>query len=207
MENALSIKTILPPQILKMKGLSGRKFRIMINSLVNLIDNPRYLEIGCWLGSTACSASFKNNLKITCVDNWSQNFLYGVNPEVEFNNNIKKFLSKKSKLTLINNDFRKIKFSNLKKHNIFFFDGPHHYEDHYDAIEFTLTAMENNFIMIIDDWNWKQVREATFDSIRSNKLKILSSLEIRTTLDDSSALIVGEKSDWHQGCIFFNIQK
>ena len=28
LENALSIKTILPPQILKMKGLSGRKFRI-----------------------------------------------------------------------------------------------------------------------------------------------------------------------------------
>ena len=67
--------------------------------------------------------------------------------------------------------------------------------------------MHENFIMIIDDWNWKQVREATFDAIKSCKLKIISSLEIRTTLDDSSSLFIGENSDWHQGCIFFNVKK
>jgi len=61
--------------------------------------------------------------------------------------------------------------------------------------------------MIIDDWNWKQVREATFHSIKKNELEIISSIEIRTTQDDSSALIIGENSDWHQGCIFLNIKK
>ena len=58
-----------------MDGLSGRKYRSLINSLINKVKNPSYLEIGSWLGSTACSAAFKNKLTITCIDNWSQVFL------------------------------------------------------------------------------------------------------------------------------------
>ena len=57
-----------------MEGLSRRKYRSLINNLVQKIKDPRYLEIGTWLGSTACSAAFKNDLKITCIDNWSQIF-------------------------------------------------------------------------------------------------------------------------------------
>ena len=67
--------------------------------------------------------------------------------------------------------------------------------------------MNNNFLMIIDDWNWKQVREATYEAIKNCKLKIISSIEIKTTQDDSSSLLIGEHSDWHQGCVFFNVQK
>ena len=58
-----------------MEGLSGRKYRSLINNLVEKIEKPSYLEIGSWLGSTACSAAFKNDFKITCIDNWSQHFL------------------------------------------------------------------------------------------------------------------------------------
>ena len=68
-------------------------------------------------------------------------------------------------------------------------------------------SMNDNFLMIIDDWNWKQVREATHEAINNCKLKIISSIEIKTTQDDSSSLFTGENSDWHQGCIFFNVQK
>ena len=32
---------------------------ILINSLVDKVKNPSYLEIGSWLGSTACSAIFR----------------------------------------------------------------------------------------------------------------------------------------------------
>ena len=72
--DSLSLKRKISNDILKMEGLSGRKYRSLINSLVDKVKNPSYLEIGSWLGSTACSAIFKNNLKITCIDNWSQVF-------------------------------------------------------------------------------------------------------------------------------------
>ena len=72
--DSLSLKRRITEDILKMDGLSGRKYRSLINSLINKVKNPSYLEIGSWLGSTACSAAFKNKLTITCIDNWSQVF-------------------------------------------------------------------------------------------------------------------------------------
>lgn len=205
--SSLSSKTLLNDTFLKMKGLTGRKYRMMINSLINLLDKPSYIEIGSWLGSSACSASYNNNLKITCIDNWSQNFIPELNPKTEFTKNINKALSKESKIDIINEDFREVNYEKLDQHDVFFMDGPHHYQDHFDAICLIQPALKNRHIMIIDDWNWKQVREATFHSIKKNELEIISSIEIRTTQDDSSSLIIGENSDWHQGCIFLNIKK
>lgn len=207
LDDALAMRTTLDQQVLKMKGLSGRKFRIMINSLVKLIVEPKYLEIGSWLGSTACSALYGNNIDMTCIDNFSQNFLPNLDPEKELKKNINKYINKDSSFSLIKKDFRNVEYNELVNHNIFFFDGPHHYKDHYDAISMISPWMNNNFLMIIDDWNWKQVREASHEAIRKCKLKIISSLEVKTTQDDSSSLFTGENSDWHQGCVFFNIQK
>ena len=207
LNNALAMRTNLDKQVLKMKGLSGRKFRIMLNSLIKLMEKPKYLEIGSWIGSTACSALYDNSIDMTCIDNFSQNFLPNLDTEKELKKNIKKYINKNSSFSLIKKDFRNVNYNELKGHKIFFFDGPHHYEDHYDAISLVSPSMNNTFLMIIDDWNWKQVREATHEAINNCKLKIISSLEIKTTQDDSSSLITGENSDWHQGCIFFNIQK
>ena len=41
--------------ILNLTGLSGRKFRSMLNNLIEKFESPRYLEVGSWYGSTACS--------------------------------------------------------------------------------------------------------------------------------------------------------
>ncbi len=187
--------------------MSGRKYRTLINNLINKIEKPSYLEIGTWLGSTACSACFRNNLKITCIDNWSQNFT-GVNdPKVKFINNIEKCISNKSQFKLISKDFRKINFKEIGKFNIFLYDGPHHLEDHFDGIKIVQPALLDKYILIIDDWNWDQVRAGTKKAFNELNLKIISKLEIRTTSDGSNALLSGENSDWHQGYCFFVIKK
>jgi hypothetical protein len=207
--DSLSLKRKISNDIVKMEGLSGRKYRSLINSLVDKVKNPSYLEIGSWLGSTACSAIFKNNLKITCIDNWSQIFFKKEfpNPEKVFKENIKKCLGNDIKYNFINNDFRKIDFSSIGKHNIYLFDGPHHYEDHFDAIVLAQPALTEKFILIIDDWNWNQVRGGTVAALKHLKLNVISKLEIRTTQDGSNALMMGQNSDWHQGYCFFVIQK
>ena len=38
--------------ILNLTGLSGRKFRSMLNNLIEKFESPRYLEVGSWYGST-----------------------------------------------------------------------------------------------------------------------------------------------------------
>ncbi len=207
LKKALACETKLNHEILEMNGLSGRKFRVMLNHLINDIEDAKYLEIGSWLGSTACSACFNNKLKITCIDNWSQNFDKRLIPRDEFCKNLKKVLTTKIQFNLIQKNYREINFSKIGKYNIYLYDAGHTYDDHYDAIDKVLPALTKKFIIIVDDWNWKQVREATNDAIKKNSLRIIAQISVRTTRDDSSALITGKNSDWHQGCSFIILKK
>ena len=205
--SAISGKSNLSDEIKTMKGLSGRKFRVMMNNLIKIFKNPKYLEIGSWLGSSACSVCCNNKVNITCIDDWSQNFSTDLDSKKIFKKNLKKILNKNISLQIIEKDFRKVNFQNLNDINIYFYDGSHHYQDHYDAIKLVLPSLTKKFILIVDDWNWEQVRKGTLDSIYNEKLKIISKLEIRTTTDNSSSLIIGENSDWHQGVAFLVVKK
>ena len=206
-EESLACRTKLDTKILEMQGLSGRKFRIFLNNLINCISNAKFLEIGSWLGSTACSVLYKNKVAITCIDNWSQNFSKSLISKDEFKKNVSEFLNKNNNLTLIQKDFRTVKFNNLENFNVFFYDGAHNYKDHYDSIKIVLPSLSKEFIMIIDDWNWEQVRKGTFASITDEKLEVIFNLDIRTTRDNSSALVTGKSSDWHQGIGIFVVKK
>ena len=204
---ALERKTKIPEWLKKINGLSGRKYRALINNLISKMKSPKYLEIGSFTGSTACSASFNNDLKITCIDNWSDDFEQNIDPSKEFSSNIKKCLTDNSQIEIISSDFRKVNFRNIGKFNIFLYDGPHHLEDHIDGITLVQDALENKFILIIDDWNWTQVRDGTFLALDNLNLTIVSQLEIRTTHDGTNSLWHSENSDWHQGYSFFVLKK
>ena len=67
---ALAMNTKLSDEIKFMPGMSGKKYRYFINNFVSQTDNPRYLEIGSWTGSTVCSALYGNAAKAVCIDNW-----------------------------------------------------------------------------------------------------------------------------------------
>ena len=205
--DAISGKSFLSDEVKTMKGLSGRKFRVMMNNLIKKFNEPKYLEIGSWLGSSACSVCFNNRVNITCIDNWSQNFSTNFDSKKIFKKNIKRFLNDNISLKIIEKDFRRINFKKIQNINIYFYDGSHNYRDHFDSIRLILPALSKKFILIIDDWNWEQVRKGTLDSISDEKLQIISKLEIKTTTDNSSSLIVGENSDWHQGVAFFVVKK
>ena len=207
LEETLSNHRKISKWLINLEGLSGRKYRSLINNLINKIDEPSYLEIGSWIGSTACSASFRNNLRITCIDNWSQNFVTAYDSKARFIQNINKCISNKSQFKLISEDFRKVNFKKIGKFNIYLYDGPHHLEDHIDGIKIVQPALHDKHLLIIDDWNWDQVRAGTEKAIKELNLKIVSKLEVRTTNDGSNSLFSGENSDWHQGYCFFIIKK
>ena len=100
----------------------------------------------------------------------------------------------------IESDFRKVNYNEIGKFNIYCYDALHDEKDQYDGITIVQPALDNVFILIIDDWNWPGVRKGTFDAINDLNLNIISKIEVRTTQDNSMPkLFLGQYSDWHNG--------
>lgn len=187
----------LPQWIFEINGMSGKKYRHFINNLVENLSNPRYLEIGSWKGSTLSSAIFGNKVKSTSIDNWSQ---FG-NVKDEFIKNIDECLNDDIIFKFYENDFRKIDYHSIGNYNLYFFDGPHEEDDHYDGISYALPSLDEVFILIIDDWNWLNVRKGTLNAIKDLNIETLYSIEIRTCDGNTITTpeIIFENSDWHNG--------
>ena len=211
-----AINTKIPDWIKFMPGMSGKKYRYLINNLISLIADPRYLEIGCWAGSTACSALYGNEVKALCIDNWSEFVdpktinpsLNVKNPKKEFEINTKKVISEKVNFKFIESDFRKIDYNELGKFNIYNFDGPHEEKDHYDGTVITQPALDDIFIFIVDDWNYPEVRNGTHKALKKLNIKIISKIEIKTTQNDKDPqLLKFHFGDWHNGYFIAVCQK
>jgi len=193
----------LPESIYKMEGMSGKKYRTFVNTLIKNLKDVRYLEVGSWKGSTACASFYNNSGTFTCIDNWSE---FG-GPKQEFEENTKKHITENVKFNFIENDFRNINYNELGKFNVYVYDGPHSQQDHDDAMSLPLTALDNEYILIVDDWNWDYVRNGTLSGLESSNQKIISSITIRSSLDNIHPVLHGKDSDWHNGYFLAVIQK
>lgn len=203
-QKSLAIQHNLPDWIVCMYGMSGKKYRYFINNLVSLIERPVYLEVGTFLGSTTCAAAWNNSAQITCIDNWSE---FGGTKE-EFLLNFNRASDSRCKFSLYESDFRKINFSALGvPANIYLFDGPHTFEDHFDGIVSALPALDERFILIVDDFNFVPVREGTLSALKHLHLREICAIEIRTTTDGSHAKQCNQFSDWHNGCYITLLEK
>ncbi len=193
--NAIAMNHKLPDSIRFMDGMSGKKYRNLINNLVGSTPDARYLEVGSWAGSTACSAIWGNQVTATCIDNWSE---FG-GPKNAFMSNIRSSMNDKVKFTFIEKDFRQVDYNNIGKFNIYMFDGPHSEQDQYDGIVIAQPALDDTFTLIVDDWNFPQVRIGTDRAIRSLGLNVLADITIFSHLDNGHPAIAGQNSDWHNG--------
>lgn len=197
---AMAMQFKLPEEVRYMDGMSGKKYRYFINNLVDDVEDARYLEIGSWAGSTACSAIWQNKVKATCIDNWSD---FG-GPKQVFMQNIE--FCKNNQLnegdldfTFIESDFRKVDYTAIGKHNIYLFDGPHTTEDQFDGIKLVQPALDDEYILIIDDWNAFNIQEGTWNALQEAGHEIVAQIEIFTTTDGTHPRICREMSDWHNG--------
>lgn len=198
LKKSLNDEFKIPEWIISLNGMSGKRYRYFINNLIESLDDARYLEVGSWKGSTASAAIFSNSVHSVCIDNWSQ---FG-NVREEFLHNIRKCCSETATNDVYENDFRNVDYKNIGKFNIYFFDGPHEIQDQYDGISLALPALDDEFILIVDDWNDPRPREGTQNAIKDLDIKILYSVEIRTS--NGIDVIypyphVLENSYWHNG--------
>ena len=200
-QNAENNISKITNDIINMEGMSGTKTRHFYNNLLNTED-ARYLEIGTWKGSSVCSAMCKNKAKVICIDNWSE---FG-GPKSEFLVNFEKFKGDND-AAFIENDCYNIDVSILPKFNIYMYDGNHTNESHYKALLHYYNCLDDVFIFIVDDWNWKDVRDGTIDSIKKLNLKVLYEKEVRLTWDNSHTPNPQAKDTWWNGIYIAILQK
>jgi hypothetical protein len=192
---AIDGRSKLPVTIRAIKGMSGQRYRTLINTLIEVFDRPRYLEIGSWPGSTVAAAIYGNSVHALCIDNWSE---FSGTKE-QFLTNIEKATSSSTVLHLIEQDFREVHYGALGKFNVFLFDGPHSEVDHRDGILVVQPCLADRFVLIVDDWNWLNVRIGTMRGLLAAKCRVESSVQVRTTNDNTHPSLAFEASDWHNG--------
>ena len=189
-------------RILNMEGMSGRKTRHFYNNLLDKSD-ARYLEIGTWKGSSTCSAMCGNNATVVCIDNWSE---FG-GPKDEFLSNFNAYKGLNN-ARFIEQDCYKVDITQLPKFNMYMFDGNNTKDSHYKALVHYYNCLDDMFVFIVDDWNWKDVRDGTYDSFKQLQLTVLYEREIKTTDDDTHPTWGSEKQQqWHNGIYVAILQK
>jgi hypothetical protein len=186
----------LDPEILSLEGMSGKKYRLFINNLIGLLGDARYLEIGVWLGSTLCAAVNGNKVSAFAIDNWSQ---FGGSAD-RILPNLDRFKGDAA-VRLLDSDFRAVDFAAIGKFNVYLFDGPHTEKDQFDGVTAAQPALDDQFVLIVDDWNWSEVRVGTLKAVMEIGLRLDFAAEIRTTLDNThpEPIAAGPNGDWHNG--------
>lgn len=193
----------LPDWIALMDGMSGRKFRYLLNNLVALTPAAAYLEIGSWAGSTACAAMSANPAKIVCVDNWAW---FGA-PKDLFIENTDRCRNDAIDFTLVEADYQTVDYARYGPFNIYFYDGPHSDEETCFGITVAQNALQPVYTLILDDWNWPHVRAGTCKALSDLNIVLNSYIEIRTTLDGTLPILRRQKSAWHNGLFLGVCQK
>jgi hypothetical protein len=146
-------------------------------------------------GIDSLRAIYKNRVRTLAIDNWTQ----FSGPYDKFYNNLARFKGPDTKVSFFEIDFREVDFSSIGKFNVYLFDGPHDQKDHRDGVVFAQPALDDQFVMIVDDWNWTSVREGTMEGIKEANLQLDHVVEIRTSLDGTLPGLRGAASDWHNG--------
>ena len=193
----------IDPDLLLVPGMSGKKYRMFINALIGELADARYLEVGCWAGSTLCSAIHGNRVTALGIDNWSE---FG-GPRDAFWAHLQRFRTPLADVRFIEADFRAVDFHSCGRFNVYLFDGPHEAQDQYDGIMLAQPALDDVFVLVVDDWNWPRVRAGTFEALARVGLRIDYMLEIRTSLDDGHAWVAFQDSDWHNGYFIGVVRK
>ena len=112
-------------------------------------------------------------------------------------------------IALYETDFQKVDYTQIGKHNVFLYDGPHDEQEQYDGVSLPYDALDDTFILVVDDWNWPSPRNGTFQALNDKNIEIIYSIEIRTTPNDyfPPEEYHGQKHHWHDGYLIAVCQK
>lgn len=155
------------------KDLTGHYVRNIVNNICSN-NAVSYLEIGLYRGGIFSAALHENSIYAVGVDNWSQNWTGASSRDVFFDR-INPLMGNND-VSVIEADCWSDGLLDNMCFNTYMFDGPHGYQDQYDALTRFVDKMEDEFIYMVDDYDKNQspeVVEAVQESIKDLDLDIV----------------------------------
>lgn len=173
---ALEGASRLTPEVLALEGMTGTKTRHLYNNLCNL-PGCRYLEVGCWKGSSTVAALYGNDATGTAIDNWSE---FG-GPKDDFHRVVDSLLPP-GQLHFIDADCWEALDGELPggPFLVYMYDGGHSAEDHRRAITCAAKHLERRCVVVIDDWNEPCIRQGTEAGLAEAGATVVSKRELFT---------------------------
>lgn len=188
----------LPKNVLALEGMSSAKVRHLLNNLCSL-PRTNYLEIGSWKGSTWIAALYNNSSSISsaiAIDNWSQ----FSGPKDQFIRNCRVFLKNMNYKFIESDCFQTDLTLFANPINLYFYDGDHSALSQEMAFTYFNEIFDNSFIAIVDDWNWSEVKEGTYNAFKQLGYTIVFETEL-------PASYPGDNDNWWNGIYIALIRK
>jgi hypothetical protein len=172
-ENAIQRKSKLSEENYKVSGLVSLLGRHLYNNLGAL--STRFLEIGSHLGCSFTSSITNNNLiTATSVDSFASDWVEDRQCMPIFLDNVSKFLPKETIFNFIHSDAFEVNLLQVPKNiDFYIYDGSHDELSQYRALEYYYTILADEFIFVVDDFDWKEVKDGTYNAIKKCNFDIL----------------------------------
>jgi protein O-GlcNAc transferase len=151
-------------------GFISPNNRHLFNNLGSI--STHYLECGSHVGSSLISTVYGNdNLKSAIgIDNFSL-FDEGQNAKRDFLSHCETFISQRYKL-LEKDYFQVTKEEIGEPIDLYLFDGSHDYESQKKGVTYYAPFFAAECILVVDDFDWDEPQQGTWDGIREAGLKI-----------------------------------
>ena len=158
-------------------GLTSPRVQKFLNGIWKEANS--YLEIGSYLGATSVAALDGNKLNAYFVDMWEQPIQTArddleylpPNSKETFVSNVKKYKGKNS-INIFDCDMFKVDTSELKNIDVFFYDGPHDFENTSNAVQYYANTFAKDAILIFDDANFEGVVDGANDGLIKSNLEV-----------------------------------
>lgn len=190
----------LPASVLAIKGFSTPKIRQLIFNLLASEKPVNYLEVGAYIGGTACAAISQENVTAMIFEDGSQPF-GAENVLGQLNANlISAKMGAHSGYTLVPDDF--FQYESLRGNiDVFFYDGEHSMEKQQGALLGVVNHLADYSIFLVDDYDWPDVREGTERGLEqiSEQFEVVGRWELSDKRPDGP--------NWHNGFAVFLLHR
>jgi len=188
----------------KIPGLTSPRVKTLLNLLARGVGS--YLEVGSYLGATACAVLKDNKLNAVIVDSWNeeiqperQDITTPPNSKEQFAKNLEEFAGDSNVIVYDNDLFETPVLDYQNAFQMFFYDGPHDQETTANAVKYYWSTLAEEAILVFDDANWQGVVDGASQAIE----------EMGGSVSYSKLLLNSQESkqEWWNGLYIVVIRK